>query len=97
VQTYDPSKVAVKFGDIEWTGFAESDIKLPNITTTDMATYAKDHPNYAEDLVRVDVSEVFDDKGNSFNVSFKLKKGHPLLERILSLDPHDTTTIKVGE
>jgi Holliday junction resolvase-like predicted endonuclease len=97
MQTYDPSKVEVKFGNIGWVVVGESSVieeKLPNITTTDMATYAKDHPEYAEDLVRVDVREVKDDKGNSFNVSFTLKKGNPQLEEILTLDPYDTTKIK---
>lgn len=97
MQTYDPSKVKLMFGGIEWYPSEVDDfveIKIPNITTTDMATYAKDHPDYAEDLVRVDVREVKDDKGNSFNVSFTLKKGNPQLEEILALDPYDTTTIK---
>ncbi len=97
MQTYDPSKVKLSYQGVEWYPSEVEDfveVRLPNITTTDMATYAKGHPDYAEGLVRVDVREVFDDKGNSFNASFKLKKGSPYLEEILALDPYDTTTIK---
>jgi hypothetical protein len=95
MESYDPSKVKVSFGGIEWTGESElAEIKFPNITTTDMNTYPKDHPDYAEDIVRVDVREIRDDVGNILSASFKLKKGNPYLEEILALDPYDTTSIK---
>ena len=101
MESYNPDNVRVSFGDLTYivgeSGASlngEIMIKLPNIVPIDLSNYPKEHPDYAEDLVRVDIREVKDDKGNSYNVSFKLKKGSPYLEEILTLDPYDTTTIK---
>lgn len=96
MQTYKPEDVSLSFGGRTWKGHSIEDlveVEIPNITITDMSTYAKDHPDYSENLVRVDVRKIYDNEGNSYNASFKVVKGSETHNQIAALDPFDCTTL----
>lgn len=96
MQTYKPEEVSLSFKGLTWKGHTVEDfaeVKIPNITITDMSTYAKDHPDYSDNLVRVDVRKIYDNEGNAYNGSFKVLKGSKTHNQIAALDPFDCTTL----
>jgi hypothetical protein len=95
MKSYDPNECRVTVNDIEMSVEDIFELRPPNIKITPMSMFPEDHPDYDVELTQVYIRSVFDSKGATHGISFKLRNDSSHLQEILALDPYDKTTITI--